>query len=145
MNTINKKEYLITWRRNNPEYSKKYHQTYVRKTPKKYNAEKEHLYYLANREDKIAFARAWEKANPEKHKLNLKARRHSMRVAGKFPKTEWIKKLIELHYKCQICGKTEPDVKITIDHIIPLSKGGTNDINNLQPLCLSCNSRKQNK
>lgn len=44
--------------------------------------------------------------------------------------------------KCLICGSIE---NIEIDHIIPLSKWGTNDINNLQPLCRSCNGKKWNK
>ena len=39
---------------------------------------------------------------------------------------------------CVACG-TPSD---TIDHIIPLSKGGTNDIDNLQPMCRSCNAKK---
>lgn len=42
-------------------------------------------------------------------------------------------------YECACCGSTED---ITIDHIIPLSKGGDDELNNLRLLCRSCNSRK---
>lgn len=42
--------------------------------------------------------------------------------------------------KCLRCGKTE---KLSIDHIVPLSKGGDNSSDNLQTLCLTCNSCKQ--
>lgn len=49
------------------------------------------------------------------------------------------------NYTCPCCGRKEPEVKMTRDHIIPLSKGGTDNIDNLQPLCLSCNCKKYNK
>ncbi|MEG3439436.1 HNH endonuclease [Pannus brasiliensis CCIBt3594] len=47
------------------------------------------------------------------------------------------------NYQCQSCGKRETDTGLSIDHIIPLAIGGSNDISNLQTLCLSCNSRKK--
>ena len=46
--------------------------------------------------------------------------------------------------KCAICGKPVKFKKMTIDHITPLSRGGTNDIKNLQLACKRCNSMKSN-
>ena len=48
--------------------------------------------------------------------------------------------------KCVKCGRSESDgVKLHVDHIIPLAMGGTNSLDNLQPLCVSCNSSKNIK
>lgn len=45
--------------------------------------------------------------------------------------------------KCAYCGNFVQCDKFTIDHIIPLSKGGTNDEENLQCCCKKCNQMKQ--
>ncbi|MFN6513765.1 MAG: HNH endonuclease [Nostoc sp. CreGUA01] len=45
-------------------------------------------------------------------------------------------------YQCRSCGKTSLETNLTIDHIIPLARGGQNDISNLQTLCLACNQQK---
>ena len=37
------------------------------------------------------------------------------------------------------------DTLMTIDHILPKSKGGNNHLNNLQPMCCNCNLKKGNK
>lgn len=50
------------------------------------------------------------------------------------------------NYRCCICGRDASDgVKLEIDHTIPKSKGGTNEIENLKTLCYDCNRGKGNK
>ncbi len=48
------------------------------------------------------------------------------------------------NYSCRICGrnKKEDDIKIHVDHIKPLIKGGTSEFDNLQTLCEDCNYGK---
>ena len=48
-------------------------------------------------------------------------------------------------FKCQYCGKSAPDVVLEVDHIIPVSKGGDNDISNLITACFDCNRGKSDK
>lgn len=49
-------------------------------------------------------------------------------------------------FKCQICGSSAKDgVKLHVDHIIPVSKGGRTVKNNLRTLCDRCNLGKSDK
>lgn len=61
---------------------------------------------------------------------------------GYHSKRQWELLKAAFNYKCNICHRQEPEIKLTKDHIISLKNGGTNDIGNIQPLCMLCNSRK---
>lgn len=56
---------------------------------------------------------------------------------------EWNEVLKKYNFSCANCKDNKK--KLTKDHIIPLEKGGTDEIKNIQPLCQSCNSKKHIK
>lgn len=62
---------------------------------------------------------------------------------GVYTLDEWRELCEKYGNRCLCCGRN--DVQLTVDHIIPVIDGGTNSISNLQPLCKSCNSKKNRK
>jgi len=80
------------------------------------------------------------KRNP-KRIAHLKARRYARErgALGNHTLQEWEDLKIEFDNKCAFCRQPK---KLTKDHIIPLSESGTDYIDNIQPLCRNCNSKK---
>ena len=48
-------------------------------------------------------------------------------------------------FRCTYCGRSASDIPLHIDHIVPLSKGGSDDDANLVPACPDCNGGKRDR
>ena len=91
---------------------------------------------------KLANARTaeWGRKNPEARRATAAKRRTAQtKAGGSYTASEWIALCKKYGNRCLACGKKK---KLTADHVIPVSKGGTSNIDNIQPLCGPCNSRK---
>jgi 5-methylcytosine-specific restriction endonuclease McrA len=85
----------------------------------------------------------WQKANPEK--VKAASHRHRTRktgAGGSYTITEWKALVKAAGYRCLCCTRRRP---LTADHVIPVSKGGSSNIDNIQVLCQPCNSSKGTK
>jgi 5-methylcytosine-specific restriction endonuclease McrA len=87
--------------------------------------------------------RRWLKANPEKVAAYQRARRvRRAGGGGSHSEAEWKALKERYDHTCLRCGKQEPAIELTRDHVIPVFNGGSDDIANIQPLCRACNSAK---
>jgi len=92
------------------------------------------------------YYKRWRKKNKNKVLL-YESRRRAKKIGngGSHTLEEWIELLKKSNYKCNFCKKGIKEIKLTKDHIIPLSKGGTDNIDNIQVLCFRCNCKKSCK
>lgn len=161
---MNKKEYKKMWAINNPDKVRASKAKWRKNNPEKVKDE-----YERNKQKYISRAKLWSEKNREKCRassrssfkrwyqrvrvqkpeyykfLNSKTYARRRNAEGKHSFDEWVKIKQSFNYCCARCGLKEGFVKITKDHIIPLSLGGTDFADNLQPLCSKCNSSKGNK
>lgn len=111
------------WLERNTDTRRKYEREYYRKNTEKINARRR-------------------KGSPGYGAVMAAVQRRRGRLAnaeGTHTEQEWDELRESYGNICLRCGDTE---RIVRDHVVALSRGGTNDITNLQPLCVSCNSSK---
>jgi HNH endonuclease len=132
-----------------------------RKSNKEKVKEQKRLWNLAHPEYIASHKLKWQRQNPEKHKIstlkwlnnnigkireyNHKRRAMKLKNGGKITEKEWRELKDKYNYTCLCCNRHEPEISLTLDHVKPLYLGGSNIIENAQPLCGTCNSRKGKK
>ncbi len=126
------------WSRQRKEYCREYrisHRDRQRETARAWG-KRNHEHVLARR-------RTW--SNTPEQRLKSLLKTHQRRVTKNGTVTpEQVAELMERQKICYYCKKPfNSRRKPTIDHVIPLAKGGQHDISNLVLACLSCNTRKQ--
>lgn len=100
-----------------------------------------------NPEKRYAAVRSWVSKNPEKvagyWQVGRQARRaRESDAPGEFTAEE-IGQLLAQQGGC--CAYCEAEDRLSLDHKTPLSRGGSNWVENLQWLCVSCNSKKRTR
>lgn len=101
--------------------------------------------YAGNPARCIAAVRKYQDEYPAETRLRKRAadrRRHGRKVAGRGVSAQEYRELLEVHGGlCAYCvGPAD-----TIDHVMPLSRGGLHEVGNLVPACKSCNFNKHDK
>ena len=101
------------------------------------------IYRLKNKERDRLYAARWRKDNPDIVKETF--RRHSARRRGA-PVVERIHKkaiIARDNSTCYLCSRVLTPNEITLDHVVPVSRGGNHTNDNLRVACRPCNSGKR--
>lgn len=136
------REIKAAWQKQNAE-------RVAEKNARWYRANKEHVAVVkaawreANKDRIAAVNRLWRLRNPDKTlAADHRRRARKTNAEGHFTRAQFDALCKQLGHRCFYCGKEE---KLTVDHIVPLARGGSNWIENVVPACGSCNSRKHTK
>ncbi len=134
-------EYSKNYYRENKEKKKTYQIDYYIKNKERI-LERTSAYKKAHKSQSKEYKRRYYRDNPDKVKEHFHRRKARLKAnGGSYTVEEWLDLCKKYDNKCLCCGKKE---KLTVDHIVPLSRGGTNYIENIQPLCNECNASKGN-
>jgi 5-methylcytosine-specific restriction endonuclease McrA len=143
------------WSDRHPGYYRDYKRRWRAANPERHR-ESTRAWWEANRDAQYEVNRQWRDANPERYaemlrdwgtrnrtrRSEYRARRRARKANGFLSERDWSRLVNRLGGRCFYCGSAEP---MTIDHIIPLARGGRHTIGNVIPACLSCNCSKQDR
>lgn len=151
------KEYRA-WQASNKEYRTKYNRAYYQANKPKLS-QRHRAYYQANKKRLYQYLLEWNKANPERKREHNRAysKAHADQRRAAIYRRRTIERNAGIHTakdiqrqyktqkgKCYYCGVKVGDT-YHVDHVVPLSRGGSNGPENLVIACPTCNMSKHNK
>jgi 5-methylcytosine-specific restriction endonuclease McrA len=148
------REYMRMWRAAHPEYRKEqcvYQRAYneVHREQRQrwleshtaYYPESQRHYRRTHQAQRNLWNKHWRAKHPEARQLDNTRRRARLRaVECTLTTAEWRTIKAAYGHRCVYCRKKFK--RLTLDHVIPISKGGPHTKENVVPACRRCNSRK---
>jgi 5-methylcytosine-specific restriction endonuclease McrA len=111
------------WKKEHPEETLKHAADYLKRNPEVH--------------------KKWLKEHPEHVRAyNSKRRAAKTKAGGHFTPEEFLGLCRKYKHKCLCCRKRK---RLTADHVVPVSRGGSSNISNIQPLCGPCNNKKRTR
>jgi hypothetical protein len=103
-----------------------------------------HMWHASNKNKASDYGKMWRQLNPDKRQdMHRRRRATKFGAAGDHYTASQFQDLCsQFDNICLKCGQSK---NLTADHVVPLSKGGSDSIDNIQPLCGICNSEKGTK
>ena len=103
--------------------------------------------YVLNREAERAYHRVWSRTHRTSARVREQRRRAQKKaLPASLTASQWAAIKVAYRHRCAYCGTKESKRHpITMDHVIPLSKGGGTTPDNIVPACRSCNSAKKDR
>lgn len=102
--------------------------------------------YQKNRLKHLAWNLRYRRQDPAANRARVARRRARLHGnGGSYTAAEWRALCAKYDHRCLACGQQEPAIQLTVDHVVPIVHGGSNNIDNIQPLCFKCNQAKRTK
>lgn len=164
------RKYMPAWRKRNRASVNRTRKRWTKKYPEKIRLERA-SYFQRLKQNPVRYqirkkrAAKWEREWKKRHPRLARAKRKRYRISrklklafyqrqrdarrrnapGRHSFVAWMQKVERFHWKCAYCGKKLTKKTLTKDHVIPISKGGSDWLRNVVPCCRPCNERKQAK
>lgn len=139
-----RRAYFEAYREDNREKAKAYAKAYRKANPDIVRL-RNRAWYEANRERAIEANRRWRDENPSAFADQVRqtqAVRRIRKVAGdvrRVSRADWVALCRRFGGCCAYCGR---EAKLTMDHVVPLCRGGRHALGNILPACAWCNASK---